>query len=109
MRVQVVRFGETWSEPVHRLYEADGTLSVCWLPGLELPIGPLDGGGFDSRADALAFKLGVDCERALHGMIVETVDDIARERAELDRCATVAKPEQLEAEPPEVEYRRRVA
>ena len=51
--------------------------------------GPLDCGGFDSRTDAMAFKLGIDYERALHGLLAETVADIDREREALDRGLSI--------------------
>ena len=87
MRIQVVRFGDSWDDepPTFRLCEHDGTVCDCWLPGLELPEGPLDCGGFDRRDDAQAFKLGIDRERALFGLLAETVADIDQERGELDR------------------------
>ena len=106
MRVQVVPVGESWSDepPTYRLCESGGKVCDCWLPGIENPDpeGPLDFGGFTERPDATAFKLGIDRERALFGLIPESVEEIDRERAELD-CYH-AKPERLE-----VEHHRRVA
>jgi hypothetical protein len=80
-----MRFDDSWDDepPIFRLYEDDGTVCVAWLPD-EYPHGPLDGGGFDSRSDAQTFKLGVDYERALHGLIAESTDDIEAERLALE-------------------------
>ncbi len=87
MRISVVTIHESWSDekPTFRLCEPDGSICDCWLPTLELPEPvPLDNGGFDSRLDAEAFRLGIDRERALFGLIAESVEDIDRERAQLD-------------------------
>jgi len=59
----------------------------CWLPGLENPDpeGDLDRGGFDSKVDAEAFRLGVDWIRAEAGMLPGmTTADIDAERTRLD-------------------------
>jgi hypothetical protein len=68
--------------------ELDGELVRSWLPGIEPDdrSGPLDRGGFERRADASAFSLGVDHERAFHGHLegVTTID-IDKEREALDR------------------------
>ncbi len=123
MRIQVVRIEELWDEqPTYRLCEDSGALCDCWLPGLENPEGPLDCGGFDRRDDAQAFKLGIDRERALFGLIPESVEAIDREREALDRTWTARGRPPADIEPsPEstveqmvpfyahIEYRRRVA
>jgi hypothetical protein len=67
--------------------EADGELVRSWLPGLEADSreGPIDRGGFCRYADALAFSLGVDIERAFHGHLPGiTAKHIEEERAALD-------------------------
>jgi hypothetical protein len=88
MRVQVVPIEECWGDepPTYRLCESGGKACDCWLPGIENPDpeGPLDRGGFTERPDATAFALGVDRERALFGLLTETVDGIDREHAKLD-------------------------
>jgi hypothetical protein len=88
VRIEVVTIHESWSDtkPTFRLCEADGTVCVNWLPGLEPndPEGPLDRGGFESRSDAEGFRLGIDRERSLFGLIAESVEEIDRERAQLD-------------------------
>jgi hypothetical protein len=88
VRIAVVTVHESWSDtkPTYRLCEADGTTCNCWLPGIEPPDpeGALDRGGFDQRLDAAAFALGVDYERALFGLIAETVEAIDIERHALD-------------------------
>jgi len=83
-RVQVVRFEVLLSEPIFRLCEADGSLCIRWLPD-ENSDGPLDFGGFESRHDAEAFRLGVDLIRAEAGLLTEMAADIQRERTMLDR------------------------
>ena len=63
---------DDWDEVVfYRVTESDGELVDCWLPGIEPPdpYGPLDRGGFSERTDARAFALGIDRERALHGLL----------------------------------------
>lgn len=73
----------------------------CWLPGRELPEPqPLDHGGFDLQGDALGFSLGVDRERALFGLIPESVDDIDRERAALDTRREPTGPRRKRVEDP---------
>lgn len=69
----------------------------CWLPGLEPPDweGPLDRGGFEQRLDAQAFALGVDYERALFGLIAESVEDIDCERAQLDGVKATSRLDDL--------------
>lgn len=120
VRIAVVTIHESWSDEraTYRLCETDGTVCDCWLPGLELPEPlPLDRGGFESRSDAQGFKLGIDRERALFGLLPGlTVEDIDRERHQLDTYhgkhpATLddfapAQPERL---PPFVRCRPRVA
>jgi len=57
----------------------------CWLPSEPPdPEGDLDRGGFDSRPDAEAFRLGVDWIRAEAGLIPESTDDVDHERRKLD-------------------------
>ena len=77
MRIRVESIRELYSDEkqTYRLVEADGTVCNCWLPGIEPPDpeGALDRGGFDQRLDAKAFALGVDYERALFGLIAESV------------------------------------
>ena len=92
MRIAVVSVFECWSEkPTFRLCEADGSVCDCWLPGCEPPDpeGPLDRGGFEQRLDAQAFALGVDYERALFGLIAESVEEIDAERAQLDDVRSI--------------------
>jgi len=91
VRIAVVKILECWSEkPTYRLCEADGSVCDCWLPGCEPPEPePLDFGGFDQRLDAQAFALGIDYERALFGLIAESVEDIDRERAQLDDVRSI--------------------
>jgi hypothetical protein len=93
VRIAVVTVHESWSDekPTYRLCEADGTVCVNWLPGLEPndPEGPLDRGGFESRSDAEGFRLGVDYERSLFGLIAESVEEIDRERAQLDDVRSI--------------------
>ena len=84
MRIQVRRFTEPWCEPVYRLCEQDGSIADRWLPDEDPEPNGLDAGGFDNRGDARAFKLGVDSERALHGLIPESTDDIEAERQALE-------------------------
>ena len=86
-RVHVERVLEGWDDEVtYRICEASGTLCDCWLPGVENPDpeAPLDRGGFDLASDAQSFALGVDRERAHHGLLSVTVEAIDRERAALD-------------------------
>ena len=77
VRIRVESIRELYSDEkqTYRLVEADGTVCNCWLPGIEPPDpeGALDRGGFDQRLDAKAFALGVDYERALFGLIAESV------------------------------------
>ena len=115
MRVQVVPVGESWSDepPTYRLCESGGKVCDCWLPGIENPDpeGPLDRGGFAERPDATAFKLGIDRERALFGLISETVEEIDAERARLDTIKAPAKrsdfdplPERVDTEPAQLDF-----
>jgi hypothetical protein len=71
--------------------ELDGQPVRSWLPNIEADDrdGPIDRGGFERRADARAFSLGVDHERAFHGHLAGTTAmDIDREREALDsRCS----------------------
>ena len=86
-RVHVERILEGGDEAVtYRICEANGKLCDCWLPGVELPDpdGPLDRGGFELESDAKSFALGVDRERAYHGLLSVTVEAIDRDRAALD-------------------------
>jgi hypothetical protein len=93
VRIEVVTVHESWSDekPTYRLCETDGSVCVNWRPGLEPndPEGPLDRGGFEQRLDATAFALGVDHERSLFGLIAESVEEIDRERAQLDDVRTI--------------------
>jgi hypothetical protein len=93
MRVKVERVRELWSdEPAtFRIVEANGEPVTCWLPGREADDweGALDRGGFDQRLDATAFALGVDYERALFGLIAESVEEIDAERAQLDDVRSI--------------------
>jgi hypothetical protein len=92
VRIKVVGVHECWSEkPTFRLCEQNGGVCDCWLPGLEPPDweGPLDRGGFEQRLDAQAFALGVDYERALFGLLDVTIEDVDRERAQLDDVRTI--------------------
>ena len=92
MRAKVERILELDGESPYRVLELDGKPVDCWLPGLEPndPEGPLDRGGFESKLDANAFRLGVDRERALHGLISGVkVEDVDRERADLDNARTI--------------------
>jgi hypothetical protein len=86
MRAKVERILELDGEITYRVLELDGKPVDCWLPGLEPndPEGPLDRGGFELRSDAAAFALGVDYERALFGLIAESVEEIDAERHQLD-------------------------
>ena len=92
LRCRVERFeglDDDWNEVgVYRVVEGDTGQPVdCWLPGIENPdcYGALDRGGFDQRQDARGFALGVDRERALHGLLPGlTVADIDAERRKLD-------------------------
>ena len=92
VRVEAVREVSEAESLTYRLVEQDGRLVECWLPGIENldPEGPLDRGGFDLQSDAVAFALGVDRERALHGLIAKSVEQIDAERAELDHPSQVA-------------------
>jgi hypothetical protein len=86
--------------PTYRLCEPDGTVCDNWLPGLEPPDpeGPLDRGGFESRSDADGFRLGIDRERALFGLLPGvTVDDIDAERERLDSAARINVAKQRKA------------
>jgi hypothetical protein len=76
-----------------RILELDGNPVTCWAPGIENhdPEGALDRGGFDQRADAVAFALGVDRWRAGVGLIEESVAEIDRKRAELDSRWSAAR------------------
>jgi hypothetical protein len=94
VRIAVVTVHESWSDerPTYRLCEADGSVCVNWLPGLEPndPEGPLDRGGFEQRLDAEGFRLGVDRCRAEHGLIPGvTVADVDAERAGLDDVRSI--------------------
>jgi len=109
-RVHVERVLEGWDEAVsYRICEADRTLCDNWLPHVEPPDpeGQLDRGGFDRALDAESFALGVDRERAYHGLLSVTVEAIDRERSALDStkksrtlddfaAGAVAKLEQLD-------------
>jgi len=122
-RVHVEKVLEGWDDEVtYRICEANNTLCDNWLPGVELPEPmPLDRGGFELESDAKSFALGVDRERAFHGLLTVTVEAIDRERAALDwtkksrprtlddfAAGAVAKLEQLDFGSVIVE-RRRVA
>jgi hypothetical protein len=81
-------------EPHYRLCEPDGSISVNWLPGVELddPEGPLDRGGYRSICDARAFALGIDRARAGAGLLAGvTVEQIDRERGQLDRKSYIRR------------------
>lgn len=85
MRTRVEVVIELDGERTYRVCEQDGEPVDCWLPGRELPQRqPLDFGGFDLENDAIGFSLGIDRERALFGMIRQSVDDIDQERIALD-------------------------
>jgi hypothetical protein len=99
MRVSVER-EQFWEDDgvkvVFRLREQSGEHVDRWLPDENPdPEGPLDRGGFDTWADAQGFALGVDRERALHGLLTETVEEIDFERGQLDRYG--ASPRNLES------------
>jgi hypothetical protein len=88
---------EVGGDGTFRVCEADGSLCYRWVPWeLPQPL-PLDRGGFTCHADAVAFALGVCWERAYHGLLPESTEDIDREREALDRLqgriATKAEPE----------------
>jgi hypothetical protein len=89
---------EVGGDGTFRVCEADGSLCYRWVPWeLPQPL-PLDRGGFTCHADAVAFALGVCWERAYHGLLPESTDDIDGEREALDqirpgRHATKSEPE----------------
>ena len=101
IRVERIEEGDPWGEifVTYRLVERDGSVCVCWLPGLEPDEEPLDFGGFEQRTDAEAFKLGIDRERALFGLIPESVEDIDLERAELDMSSNINRENRRKTEP----------
>jgi hypothetical protein len=92
VRISILTVCDLDGRPLYRLCESDGSYAINWLPGLEPddPYGVLDCGGYDQRLDAQAFKLGVDRERALFGLLPGvTVEDIDAERAQLDNVRTI--------------------
>jgi hypothetical protein len=92
VRISILTVCDLDGRPLYRLCESDGSYAINWLPGLEPddPYGVLDCGGYDQRLDAQAFKLGIDRERALFGLLPGvTVEDIDRERHQLDTARTI--------------------